>query len=783
MKTPHAAPSSPEKSFSLAAFLHPGRVLRSRHPGRRRLLPWQLLLALPSLIAGSALAQSGQILLEQSQEAPAEVTGAHGSAEAPRIEEGRPTPAPVIDSEAPTTASPGRSGVYTSQDPRRADETTLPGVTVTAKGYESDSATTPVATTEIGQEALQRRRAANVGEALRHEPGLAVESDSAQGQNPVIRGLKKESIVLLVDGMRFNSAQPAGAVGSFMSLGLAEQVEVVKGPASVLYGTGALGGAINVRLPQARFGQGLQVRGSAALDSASRGREAAAVMNLGGEDHALMLGGLVGRRGDYRSPDGKVARTGYRSRALIGQYRFRLDAQQQLRLSAQEHRDEDVWYPGNTRQHVNPRIGTLTTHSPEQHRRLFELGYTHKPSPQMPLNVDLRVYRQEMKRSIYGHANGLGRDISRTDVTFATNGLDARVGWQVHPQHLLSVGTNLWRMRANPDARSAMPPAFAQLVSSPPFQNGEVRAIGVYVQDDIQIDRWKILAGLRHDRVKGSADSMNNGRIRNGLERSDGATSASIGALYEISPTLRPYLNLARAFRAPDLRERYQSGLLSDGFYYTGNPQIRPETATQIELGLKGASDTLDYAVAVFHNRISDYITGAELSGAEALAACGQANAAACRRNVNLGRATLSGLDGSLRMEVLPGHWMRAGYTLVRGTNEDMDEPLYQMPADRLTLGWAHRINSTWSVDADAYFVRRQTRVATRFTRGREDATPGYALLDVGADWQFAPQHTLRLAVKNLTDRRYHEHLAQGISGNELLATGRSVQLSWQGSF
>ncbi|MDO4231847.1 MAG: TonB-dependent receptor [Lautropia sp.] len=99
-------------------------------------------------------------------------------------------------------------------------------------------------------------------------------------------------------------------------------------------------------------------------------------------------------------------------------------------------------------------------------------------------------------------------------------------------------------------------------------------------------------------------------------------------------------------------------------------------------------------------------------------------------------------------------------------------------------VGWqVHPHNSAWSVDADAYFVRRQKRVATRFTRGREDATPGYALLDVGADWQFAPQHTLRLALKNLSDKRYHEHLAQGISGNELLAAGRSVQLSWQGSF
>ena len=76
------------------------------------------------------------------------------------------------------------------------------------------------AQTRARRDELSRRQAQNVGEALRNEPGLSVNSDSAQGQNPVIRGLKRDSIVLLVDGMRFNSAQPMGAVASFMSLGL-----------------------------------------------------------------------------------------------------------------------------------------------------------------------------------------------------------------------------------------------------------------------------------------------------------------------------------------------------------------------------------------------------------------------------------------------------------------------------------------------------------------------------------------------------------------------------------
>jgi len=295
-----------------------------------------------------------------------------------------------------------------------AQESTLSAVNVTAKGYAAADLETPLSTTTLDRDEIARRSAANVGDALRGEPGIAISNDSAQGQNPVIRGLGKESLVLLVDGMRFNSAQPAGAVASFMSLGVAERVEVVKGGASVLYGTGALGGAINVLMPQAKFNPGLGVEAGASYDSASQGLRGTAVMNASAGDHALMLGTSLARIDDYKSPEGKVERTGYDSNAFIGQYRFRLDAQQQLRLSVQQHKDEDVWYPGSTKPHpTNPALRSTTVHSPEQERRLYELGYSRKGSGEAPLNLDVRVYRQEMERSIYGHANWLGRDIRK----------------------------------------------------------------------------------------------------------------------------------------------------------------------------------------------------------------------------------------------------------------------------------------------------------------------------------------------------------------------------------
>jgi hemoglobin/transferrin/lactoferrin receptor protein len=672
--------------------------------------------------------------------------------------------------------------------PAFAGEQTLSTVSVTAKGYATEDLETPVSTTALDREELLRRNAQNPGEALRGEPGLAVASDGAQGQNPVIRGLKKESVVLLVDGMRLNSAQPAGAVASFMSLGLADRLEVVKGPASVLYGTGALGGAINVLLPQARFEPGAKFSAAASWDSASRGVRGSGIVNASGGDHALMLGASLARINDYKAPDGRVDRTGYDSDSFIGQYRFRIDNAQQLRFSLQRHEDEDVWYPGSTRPHPSPLVGNTTVHSPRQSRTLAEAGYSRKGSGESPLNLDVRVYRQEMERRIYAWSSVRNDEISRTHVTFATDGIDAKADWLVHPQHLLSFGANYWQMGASPERYLNSPPGFAT-VRRDPFDDGRIGAFGVYVQDDMRFGKLNVLAALRHDTVKGEAAAMANPAapalmITNNLDRRDSAFSGSLGAIYEAASLLRPYANLSRGFRAGEMRERYESSPRADGYYYAGNPQIKPEISTQFEIGLKGQDDRFGYQLALWRNRIADYMSGLDISGTpRAIVVCGAANAAACKETVNISQVTLHGFEAQGKWQAWRGHWLKAGLSLVRGTNDALDEPLFQMPADELTLGWEGGVAAGWTMDVTGRFVRRQDRVATVFSRGSENATPGFATMDVGATWRYAKSQSLRIGAKNLFDREYHEHLTEGVSGQEIHMPGRSLVLSWKGDF
>ncbi|HNO63767.1 MAG TPA: TonB-dependent receptor plug domain-containing protein, partial [Thauera aminoaromatica] len=165
-------------------------------------------------------------------------------------------------------------------------ETLLGAQTVTAKGYAADALETPQAV-----EILQAPAAGGTvaGALLRGKPGLAAQSDGAWGQNPVLRGLKKESVVVMVDGVRMNSAQPQGAIASFLDLGLLERAEVVKGPGSVLYGSGAMGGVVNLITPDVGFSAEEAVGGrvGARFSSVDKGVAGAALLTRSSAHGAL----------------------------------------------------------------------------------------------------------------------------------------------------------------------------------------------------------------------------------------------------------------------------------------------------------------------------------------------------------------------------------------------------------------------------------------------------------------------------------------------------------------
>jgi hemoglobin/transferrin/lactoferrin receptor protein len=660
--------------------------------------------------------------------------------------------------------------------------TQLEAVTVTAKGYASDALETPHALTVIGAGDIAESGAANPGALLRGQAGLAVASDGAWGENPVIRGLKKEHIVVMVDGVRVNSAQPQGAIASMADTGLLEHAEVVKGPVSVLYGSGAMGGVVNFITPQPRFADKAQARGSlsAGLQSVNNGKEADAGLALSGPSHALNLGLASRDYGDYDAPGGKVVRTGFSRQSANLNYAFKLDERQTLRLNLQEQRDDDVWYPGSAK-FANARIGTNTIHSPEQRRSLASAVWETRLGGAAAPTVTVNVHRQEVERRINAYSSVLQRDTVRNTVTFATYGGSARVQFAPRADHLLLAGIDGWVMKGDPERYSdTNAPAFNNNLRTDPFDQAEIRSAGVFVQDEIFFDQWKATLGARYDRVSGTARQMGVGAAAKtgGLDHDDNALSWSLGAIHNASHFFNPYFNVARAFRAADMRERFEDSARGDGYYTLGNPQLKPEISTTAEIGVKGQLAANRYAVALYRTEIRDYIAG-RITGT-----INAATGLPVKVTENLAKVTITGLESEFEHRIAAGDWYaRAALTLQRGDNRSDDEPLYQMPPHELALGLAWRPQSPWSAWLRLRAVSRQDRIATKFSNGTENATAGFATLDLGGAYRIGKNAVVRVAANNLLDRGYHEHLTEGVSGQEIQMPGRNFTLNLKGMF
>jgi len=665
------------------------------------------------------------------------------------------------------------------------DAIVLPELVVTAKGYAAD----PLATANA-IEVLGRPGDSGVGGSLfRGEPGLAVHSDGAWGQNPVLRGLKKESVVVLVDGVRVNSAQPVGAIASFLELGLLDRAEAVKGPTSVLYGSGAMGGVVNLITPEAAFKQtpGWDGRFSLGLSSADSGFNGALLGRYGNADHALVLGAAGRRVDDYDAPDGTVDHTGYASDSLLLKTRHRLGGAE-LKLNLQRHTDRDVWYPGSARTGgqpggagIPPLLGTVTLHSPEQSRELYEIGVEGDLGAG---RASAELYRQSVFRQIRAWAANLGRDYVRNDVTFTTTGVRASYIAAPAGAHILTLGLDAWKMTGDPERyMDNNAPAFNNNVRNDPFSDGEMTSAGLFAQDEFSLGAMQILAGVRYDRISGDARQKGSGPAAQttGLRHTDNTVSWSVGGLYDLSASFKPYVNIGQAYRAADMRERFEDSARGDGYYVVGNPQLEPEFSTSFELGVKGRSGRLEYRAAAFHTTVEDFIAG-RITGT-----VNPGTGLPVKLTENLDKVVIYGVEGGASLPV-GGHVLDAAFTWLRGENEQDDEPLYQTPAPELRLGFGRPAERGLRWRAQARGVAKQDRIAVKFSNGTENATSGYATADLFAGWGFGRVGALAgldldAALTNLFDKGYHDHLADGISGLEIQAPGRSLTLTLKGRF
>ena len=635
---------------------------------------------------------------------------------------------------APETRRVTVTGAGRALDVRmRASRVQLAAVQVTATPAATRAQDAPQPTAVLEGPELRAAQGAALGETLEQIPGVRSLSMTTGIGKPVIRGMTHYRVVTLDNGQRSETQAWGHDHSPNVETATAERVEVIKGPASVLYGSDALGGVINVVAPavpdaidEPAFARG---RLTTAYNHNTRGPDATLVAEGATGPLGARLA-LTGRgSGDMRTPAGALDNT--RNRALATEaaaaYRGRagtLAARYAARDERIEIFDDPATSPGYTG---------------------FQRIATHRAA--LELNAPVGAARLQVNA---GYERNFRREFASAAATTPDLGLlvDNVTGFaHLHhaPRGALTGTVGV----------SAMSSRFTNRGTETLIPSSETRSAALYAVEQAERGRLTATAGARFDYRTLATEGEPSIGVR-AQTRDFGAATGSAGLLYRVAAPVSLALNVARGFRAPAAPDLFANGF-HEGTraFERGNPDLRVETSLNTDLGVRLSTSALTADATAFVNTVRDYIylrpfgTGAAFDSLE----------------VVQGDARLAGLEA--RAAYRPRDWLtvQASADYVRGTNRAAGVPLTFIPPLRAMYG-VRVERARWRGAVRAPYLALSGETNARQTRldPRDVGPPGYTTASVGAGFtRLVPRGalTVDLSLRNALNARYRSFMSR----------------------
>ena len=570
-------------------------------------------------------------------------------------------------------------------------------------------------------DALRRKREANLGDTLSHELGVTSSSFGPAAGRPIIRGLDGPRIRVLEGGigtLDISTLSPDHMVTteSFN----ASQIEILRGPATLLYGSGASGGVVNVvtgRIPNRLFKSptgNVELRGNSATD------ERSGAFNATGSagQASWNVDGFKRKTGDYDTPVGRVGNSAIDSDGVsvggsfIGARGF---------VGASVSQLESLYgIPGTDGTKID----------------LKQTRYDIAGELDDPLRGFKRL-KVRMGYSDYKHAEIEGS--GEIGTRFNNQGFEGRVellhapiaGWQG------VLGVQLQDRNFSAIGEEAIVPATKS------------RSTGLFLVEERNWARWRLELGGRAERAtQNPLDGDAN------PSRAFNLYSASAGVLWKFKDGYGLGLTATQGQRAPATEELYSNGPhTATQTYQTGNPALTKETSNNIDLALRKTAGAVKWKVNVFHNRISDYIF--ERSVDSDLDGVADLNGEFLVQNVAQTGAMFYGAEAEAIFTLLPGALdLRLFTDTVRGKLDGGNAP--RTPPQRFGLQLDHK-TGPWATNLSVVRATRQNRLAEL-----ETATPGYTLANAEVSYRIKQSQSIGYTVfmqgKNLLDDEMRVH-------------------------
>ncbi len=618
------------------------------------------------------------------------------------------------------------------------------GIVVTGTGGARGAGETYRPTVVMGGAELRRRLGTTVTATLAGEPGVTQRYNGPGASQPVIRGLAGDRVLVLEDGARTGDiAGSAADHGVTVEPLTAERMEVVRGPASLLYGSNALGGVVNVIREEVPRSLPDRPTGAASLqaESASRGIAAGASM-LGAAGPWAMRAELSGRRaGDTRTPLGDLPSTGLDTYgAGAGVSRIGTDGYAGVAV-----RDYSTRYgvPGGFGGEAIPgaHAGGVDIDARRTAVR-GEAALLRRWGPFSSLEADVNLVRfrhHELERTSDG-----GEFVGTTFLQrMGTVNLLAR---HAHEGEVRSEGAvGVWGYGKDLDVGG--------LTSG--SRSSRQWSLAGFAYEELARGPFRVELGARYDWTRVvPADTRPVAGVP--VETRDfGAASGSAAAVFLLGSGWQAGARVARSFRTPSVEELYSRGPhLAAYSYEIGNPRLDPETGLGTDLFVRVVRPGLRGEATVYRNAIDNFIH---------YAPTGEMDPRFGRYPVYQARgddAVFTGAEASLQWEPVRSWAVEATASYVRADREGVAgrDPLPAIPPAHGRLRVRREV-PRWFAEAGVEGAAAQERVG-EFER----PTDGYLLLGAGAGLRWergARLHSVTLQVDNLTDAVWRDHLSR----------------------
>ena len=652
------------------------------------------------------------------------------------------------------------------------DTTQLQTIVVSATGYEQDVSKAPASITVISREELDKREYNDITDVLRSVPGVVITGENAS-QTVSIRGMSSNYTLFLVDGKRQYSkdVNPNGddygmEKNILPPVASIERIEIIRGPASTLYGSDAMGGVINIITKKVTdVWTGNVELGTTIQDKNNSGDIRNGSVYLAGPIIQDKVGLQLGLNHLERKEDSYLGGfTGHTTESLNSRLTYVLNDQHDLAVEANFFTQESEATAGKT------VAATGTDSASRNIRSVYALTHNGRYTD----NLDSKSYIQ--------YENSKNPD--RENTVVGTKGIDLET-WTANTQWNWLLGNHTLAFGGYYKDESLLDRATNRNPLVPEFDELTRWSAAAFLEDTWSLtDRFNLTLGARYDH-----DELYQGNI-----------SPRIYGVYNFTDQFTVKGGVSTGYKQPDIRS------VTDGFYsVTGgsgsptttgrgiikaNPDLEPESTVTSELGFYWNNDHVNTSITGYVTQFKDRI--------EEIRECDSTGNADYNRNdvstwkcsengipfafistrENIGKAELRGVEVTFDAKLAEYTTLTANYTFTDTeikSGQFKGQPLNGMPEHVFNVTVDHDLT-----DALNIWSRLHVRGETTPYLGRSsmsDPIPGYNFLDVGFNYKFAPNLKGKFGVYNVLDET-----AENADGEQTL-DGRRYGVSFVANF